>query len=62
MGAFKNKMNAMKTLNKATSLGFNAKVVKDGELYKVRVSVKAKKLTEALKKVRAHFKDAFLVR
>ncbi|NPA32173.1 MAG: SPOR domain-containing protein [Aquificae bacterium] len=62
VGAFKYKENAYKLLRKARKLGYTAKVVKSGNLYKVYVYVKARNLSEAKRLVKRHFADVILVR
>ena len=62
VGAFKNKSNALRMIRTAKSKGFNAKLVKKGEFYKVYIYTKAPSYKYAYKKVKRHFKEAFLVR
>ncbi len=62
IGAFKSKDNADKSLKLARSKGFDAFIIEEEGLYKVRVRVKAKSLLSALREVRGEFKNAFIVR
>ena len=62
IGAFKFRENARRSLELARNKGFDAFVVEEEGLYKVRVRVKAKSLLSALRKVRGEFRNAFVVR
>lgn len=62
IGAFKLKENARKRLELAKSKGFDAFMIEEDGLYKVRVRVKAGSILSALREVRGEFREAFLVR
>jgi DedD protein len=62
IGAFKKKENAQKRLQRAKESGFDAFLIEEEGLYKVRVRVKAEDLKGAISKVRKSFKSAFVVR
>ena len=62
IGAFKKKENARKSLKNAKDKGFDAFIVEEEGLFKVRVRVKAESLELAITKVKKDFKEAFLVR
>jgi len=61
IGAFKVKANAEKRLNLAKQKGYEAFIIEEDGLHKVRVRVKAKSLLSALRKVRTSFQNAFVV-
>ncbi len=61
IGAFKVKANAEKRLKLAKSKGYEAFIIEEDGLHKVRVRVKAKSLISALRKVRSSFQSAFVV-
>ncbi len=62
VGAFKSRENALRMVRIAKRKGFSARLVRKGELYKVYVYAKAPSYALAYKKVKRHFKEAFLVR
>ncbi len=62
VGAFKNRKNALRTLNSAKKAGYEAFLIEEEGLYKVRVREKADSFMSALKRVRSNFKSAFIVR
>ncbi len=62
VGAFKNRKNALRTLNSAKKAGYEAFLIEEDGLYKVRVREKADSFMTALKRVRGTFKSAFIVR
>ncbi len=62
VGAFKNRANALRMVEVVKRKGFNAKLVKKGELYKVYVYTKAPSYAYAYRKVKRHFREAFPVR
>ncbi|EDP75004.1 SPOR domain-containing protein [Hydrogenivirga sp. 128-5-R1-1] len=61
IGAFKVKANAEKRLKLAKQKGYEAFIIEEDGLHKVRVRVKAESLISALKKVRTSFQNAFVV-
>lgn len=61
VGAFKVRANAEKMLKLAKSKGYEVFLIEEDGLYKVRLRVRAEKLIQALRKVRADFKNAFAV-
>ncbi|WP_457601449.1 SPOR domain-containing protein [Hydrogenivirga sp.] len=61
IGAFKVKANAEKRLKLAKQKGYEAFIIEEDGLHKVRVRVKANSLLSALKKVRSSFQNAFVV-
>jgi len=62
VGAFRYRENAYKMAKIVRSRGFEAKVVKVGNLYRVYAYVKAKNYWEAKRKIKRYFKDAIFVR
>ena len=62
IGAFKFRENARKRFKMAKDKGFEAFIIEEEGLYKVRVRVKARSLLSALREVRGEFKGAFIVR
>lgn len=62
IGAFRSKENAAKSLDLAKKSGFDAFLIEEEGMYKVRVRVKAKSLFSALREVRSRFKNAFVVK
>ena len=62
IGAFKLKENARKRLELAKSKGFDAFMIEEDGLYKVRVRVRAGSILSALREVRGEFREAFIVR
>ncbi len=62
IGAFKVKSNADKSLNLAKGKGYEAFIIEEDGLYKVRVRVRAENLKTALRSVRKNFRNAFVVR
>ena len=61
IGAFKVKANAEKRLKLAKQKGYEAFIIEEDGLHKVRVRVKAESRISALKKVRTSFQNAFVV-
>jgi DedD protein len=61
IGAFKVKENAQRRLKVAKQSGYEAFIIEEDGLYKVRVRVKSENLISALKKVRSSFRNAFVV-
>ncbi len=62
IGAFKIKKNADKMVSFAKKGGYEAFIIEEEKLYKVRLRVKAENMRTALKNVKRKFKDAFVVR
>ena len=62
IGAFKSKENAQKRLKEAKEDGFDAFLIEEEGLYKVRIRIKAENFRVAISKVRKTFKNAFVVR
>ncbi len=62
IGAFKDRRNAEDRLRKAKEKGYDAFIIEEEGLYKVRVRVKAESIKGAVSEVKRNFKGAFLVR
>ncbi|MDQ7083387.1 MAG: SPOR domain-containing protein [Aquificota bacterium] len=62
IGAFKDRKNAESRLKKAKERGYDAFIIEEEGLYKVRVRVKASSVSGAVSEVKRNFKGAFVVR
>ncbi len=60
IGAFTNKENALKALNKAKSLGYSAYLKEEEDFYKVMIKVRTSDINTELRKLRVTFGGAFL--